>query len=57
MGTHEPIDYWRLAAELDFVSMDAYPTYDARPEMVETGIEHSFVYDLMRSFKRDRPVS
>lgn len=55
MGTHEPIDYWRLAAELDFVSMDAYPAFDARTEMVDAGIEHSFVYDLMRSFKRDRP--
>jgi beta-galactosidase len=55
MGTHEPLDYWRLAAELDFVSMDAYPFYDCRPEMLEKGIEQSFVFDLMRSFKQGRP--
>ncbi len=55
MGTHEPLDYWRLAAELDFVSMDAYPFYDCRPEMLDHGIEHSFVFDLMRSFKRGNP--
>lgn len=55
MGTHEPLDYWRLAAELDFVSMDAYPMYDARPGMVDVAVEHSFVYDLMRSFKPGRP--
>lgn len=55
MGTHEPLDYWRLAAELDFVSMDAYPRYDGGPEMVDVAVEHSFVYDLMRSFKPGRP--
>ena len=55
MGTHEPLDYWQLAAELDFVSMDAYPFYDCRPEMLEVAIEHSFVYDLKRSFKRGKP--
>jgi beta-galactosidase len=55
MGTHEPLDYWRLAAELDFVSMDAYPLYDCRPEMLDHGIENSFVFDLMRSFKQGQP--
>jgi beta-galactosidase len=55
MGTHEPLDYWRLAAELDFVSMDAYPSYDANASMVDVAVEHSFVYDLMRSFKPGRP--
>jgi len=55
MGTHEPLDYWRLAAELDFVSMDAYPQYDGGPGMVDVAVEHSFVYDLMRSFKPGRP--
>lgn len=55
MGTHEPLDYWRLADVLDFVSMDAYPLYDDRPGMVDVAVEHSFIYDLMRSFKRGRP--
>jgi len=55
MGTHEPLDYWRMAAELDFVSMDAYPFYDCRENMVDVAVEHSFSYDLMRSFKPGKP--
>ncbi|HUQ60854.1 beta-galactosidase [Lentzea sp.] len=44
MGLHAPLDYWRAAAEQDFVSHDWYPDLEDPGACVESALS----YDLMR---------
>ncbi len=44
MGLHAPLDYWRAAAEQDFVSHDWYPDLADPQAHVDTAMS----YDLMR---------
>ncbi len=55
MGTFFPLDYRRLAKELDVVSWDNYPAYHDRPDMPALGCAISFAHDLNRSLKGGRP--
>jgi beta-galactosidase len=55
MGAHLQFDYWKVAAELDVVSLDSYPAFHHRADTVRIGVESSFVYDMYRSFKGGRP--
>jgi beta-galactosidase len=55
MGAYLPLDYRRLAAELDLVSWDNYPPYHARADMPATAAYVSFTHDLTRGLKGGRP--
>lgn len=55
MGPHLQFDYWKLAAELDMVSLDSYPSYHDREDMWRTAADESFIFDMYRSFKGGRP--
>jgi beta-galactosidase len=46
MGTYSGLDYQRWAPDLDFISWDNYPSYDAMPW------EPAFQHDLMRGLKQ-----
>lgn len=50
-GAFPGADYWRWAAELDFISNDSYPD----PNDPEAFREAAFAHDLMRSLKPDVP--
>ena len=52
MGPHLQFDYWKVAAELDVVSLDSYPAYHDRPDTWKTASESSFTYDMYRTFKK-----
>jgi beta-galactosidase len=49
------MDYWKFAKEVDVITFNTYPTYHARPEMVEEAMLNSFVHDLTRSLKDGKP--
>ena len=51
MGLFLPLDYWRWAQEVDFVSNDSYPD----PADPRGAREFAFYADLMRSLGRGRP--
>jgi beta-galactosidase len=51
MGAFPPVDYWRLAAELDVISDDSYP--DPRDPLAFRAA--AFGRDLMRSLKPGTP--
>lgn len=51
MGLFAPLDYWRAAAELDFVSHDWYPDLTNPTAHIETAMS----YDLMRGLAGRRP--
>lgn len=52
MGTFDPLDYFKWARELDFVSVDCYPMWHSQED--DTGIAQgaSLYYALTRSLKR-----
>lgn len=51
MGLFEPLDYWRWAQHVDFVSNDTYPD----PANPRAAREFALDCDLMRSLGRGRP--
>jgi len=55
MASHEPLDYWRFVADLDFVSLDSYPSYHDRPDNWITAAAQSFQFDMQRAFKGGQP--
>ena len=55
MGAFLPLDYRRLAAELDLVSWDNYPAYHDQDGMKDTASVVSFSHDLNRGLKGGRP--
>lgn len=50
-----PLDYRRLARELDVVSWDNYPQYHGRPDMVRQAVAVSFAHDVKRGLKQGKP--
>ena len=48
MGFYKPLDYQKWAKEMDFVSWDNYPTYDAFPAQI------AMCHDLIRGLKQGR---
>lgn len=46
MGFYKPLDYYKWAKEMDFVSWDNYPTYNAFPAQI------AMSHDLMRGLKQ-----
>ncbi len=55
MGTHEPLNYWKFAPELDVVAHDSYPAYHDREEMWKTAANEAFVFDMLRAMKDGQP--
>jgi beta-galactosidase len=64
MGTYPGLDYWKLAAPLDVVSWDSYPSWhrpagagqpQRLPGDAELASHIAFVCDLNRSLKGGRP--
>ena len=53
MYEYAPLNYFRLAKELDVVSMDTYPVWGKEP-FSETALDNGMYHDLMRSIL-DRP--
>ena len=61
MGAFEPLDYFKWARELDFVSIDSYPDWHSVPAEDGSGLpddsvpaaETAFNYALTRSLKRE----
>lgn len=51
MGTYKPLDYQKWAKEMDFISWDNYPEYDAIASQV------AFSHDLMRGIKQGKPFA
>lgn len=51
MYYYDPLDYFKLAKELDIVSWDTYP-YWGKKAMIETAYDNGMCHDLMRSLKR-----
>lgn len=49
MGFYKPLDYQKWAREMDFVSWDNYPTYDAFPAQI------AMSHDMMRGLKQGQP--
>lgn len=52
MGTYKPLNYFKWAKELDFVSLDSYPMWHCLPEDSEMGMLASMNYNLTRSLKK-----
>jgi len=51
MGWYKPLDYKKWAKEMDFVSWDNYPSYDASPSVAAS------IHDTMRGLKDGMPFS
>lgn len=51
MGTYPGLDYRRWAKDMDFISWDNYPTYDARP------FEPAMQHDVMRGVGGGKPFA
>ncbi|MFQ7303140.1 MAG: beta-galactosidase, partial [Beduini sp.] len=51
MGAYKPLDYQKWAKEMDFISWDNYPEYDAIASQV------AFSHDLMRGIKQGKPFA
>lgn len=51
MYYYSPLDYFKIAKELDLVSWDTYPTWH-KQELIETAYDNGMCHDLMRSLKR-----
>lgn len=49
MGFYKPLDYQKWAREMDFVSWDNYPTFDAFPAQI------AMSHDMMRGLKQGKP--
>lgn len=52
MGTFKPLDYFKWAKELDFVSFDNYPEWHGTKEEEKVGIQTAFFHTLTRSLKK-----
>lgn len=55
MGTHELLDYWKFAPELDVIAHDSYPAYHDRDDMWKIAAAEAFTYDMMRAMKEGKP--
>ena len=55
MGTYSGLNYWKMAAELDVVSWDSYPTWHSPEEDWRLGSYVSFVHDIYRCMKGGKP--
>ena len=55
MGTYEPLDYWKLARELDIVSWDSYPFWHSQKEEWRTAADTGYLHDLTRSLGGGKP--
>jgi len=55
MAAHEPLNYWKFAPSLDFVSLDSYPLYHDRRDNPITAAATSFHFDMLRTFKGGLP--
>jgi beta-galactosidase len=51
MGTYDGLDYWKLAAELDVVSWDAYPDWSRPGGDAAQASGIAFAHDLNRTLK------
>lgn len=51
MGTYKILDYQKWANDMDFISWDNYPTFDAKDW------EPAFQHDLMRGLKQGMPFA
>ena len=51
MGTYKPLDYYKWAKYMDFISWDNYPAHDDGPAV--TSMKH----DLMRGLKQGKPFA
>ena len=51
MYYYDPLDYFKLAKELDIVTWDTYPSW-GKKAMIETAYDNGMCHDLMRSLKR-----
>ncbi len=55
MGTHELLNYWKFAPELDVIAHDSYPAYHDQEEMWQTAANEAFVFDMLRAMKNGKP--
>jgi beta-galactosidase len=55
MGVYLGLNYWKLAAVLDVVSWDAYPTWHDLVGDIKQGAWISFIHDINRSLKGGKP--
>ena len=51
MGMYKCLDYYKWAQDMDFISWDNYPAYDALP------FEPALSHDLMRGLKQGKPFA
>lgn len=52
MGFFGNIDYFKLQDKIDFVSVDAYPSWHEEKEEINVAVETAAIYSLTRSLKR-----
>lgn len=55
MGFFKPLDYQRLAEDIDVVSHDDYPAWHKHGDDAAVACGSSLAFDLMRSLKRGKP--
>ena len=55
MGTYPGLDYWKVAAALDVVSWDSYPSWHGPDGDEDLACRVAFVADINRSLKGGRP--
>lgn len=55
MGLYPGLNYWKLAANVDVVSWDSYPSWHQNISDAERGAEIAFVHDINRSMKGGKP--
>lgn len=56
MMLYDPLDYRKMAKELDVISWDCYPQFhNDRETLYETMAETAFHHTVMRSMKKDKP--
>ena len=52
MGAFKPLNYFKWAKEVDFVSWDNYPSWHMRADVIQEGVLTAFYHTLTRSFKK-----
>ena len=52
MGAFKPLNYFKWAKEVDFVSWDNYPSWHMRADVIQEGVLTAFYPTLTRSFKK-----
>jgi len=55
MGLYPGLNYWKLAANVDVVSWDSYPSWHQEIPDAERGASISFVHDIQRCMKGGKP--